>query len=114
MPYHCTTCHKIFPALLSQEGDGDEVYEACPGCGNDMFISEVEDYLSDMPAPTTVKQLKIAEKKPFDVAAWQHERDRQQQAEDERIEEYQRIYAEQGKAAAEDHFFNRKTLQPCM
>lgn len=36
--YHCTKCIRQFKALKTETDDvGDEQYEFCPHCGNDMF-----------------------------------------------------------------------------
>lgn len=108
--YACTHCNTKFSALASQEGDGDEVYEACPNCGNDMGLidgADAEAFIAQM-KPVPQEKIIIRESKLFDVAAWQAERDRREQAEDERLDEYQRIYADSGKAAADEYYLGRK------
>ncbi len=102
--YACTHCNITFSALATyQDDDNDESYEFCPGCGNDMFLvsgDAAQAFIAQM-KPAQPEQITIPQTAAFDVAAWQAERDRQEAAKDERLEEYQRIYASEGKAAAE-------------
>lgn len=59
--YHCTRCIKQFTALKTDTDDeGDEQYDVCPHCGNDMFLED---------GPLTKELLqKLADKKKVNTA----------------------------------------------
>jgi len=118
---YCTKCKINWAKLHSQDDDiGDETYEYCPSCAKDHFLIETQPGERFLCCPFTgkitsadtgkelvreVKHLFLKSKKPFDVEEWKKKKEYDEEKEMERIEYYQKVFAEQGAEAAEKAYF---------
>lgn len=94
--YHCTGCKQEFEYTIEIGG-----IDVCPLCGSDMDLNT-----GTLPDNLKIKLPQSKERKGFSIQEWKKRREEKNAFDERRLIHYQEVYRRQGKAAAEQAYFN--------
>lgn len=111
--HHCTKCIRQFKALKPEIDEvGEEQYEVCPHCGNDIFLGEGElpaELLKTLTDKNKTKELKPEKIWFKSKEQWEADEEARYQKEDAALENYLLRTQQQNEDAERLYFEELKT-----